>query len=109
MDPFLLRRMREAGFAFVLIGFETGSERIMTLIKKGETVQQISEGVRHAKDAGFTVGGQFILGFPTETATESRQTICHALRLPIDSCGSISWSRIRGPRSSKWRSRPGNR
>lgn len=80
----LLQHMRKARFAFVLIGFETGSERLMTMVKKGETVAQIAGGVRAAKQAGFTVGGQFILGFPTETRRESLQTIRHALRLPID-------------------------
>jgi radical SAM superfamily enzyme YgiQ (UPF0313 family) len=84
LDASLLQRMREAHFAFILIGFETGSERLMKMIKKGETVQQIERGVRLAKQAGFTVGGQFIIGFPTETRRESLQTLCHALRLPID-------------------------
>ncbi|MDH4161426.1 MAG: B12-binding domain-containing radical SAM protein [Nitrospirota bacterium] len=84
LDPDLLRDMRAARFSFILIGFETGSERLMSMVKKGETVSQIAEGVRVAKEAGFTVGGQFILGFPTETRRESFRTIWHALRLPID-------------------------
>jgi len=77
--------MRSANFAFVLIGFETGSERLMTMIKKGETVRQVAEGTAAAKQAGFIVGGQFILGFPTETRAESWLTVKQALRLPIDS------------------------
>lgn len=84
LDPFLLPPLRRAGFAFVLIGFETGSERLMRMIKKGETIGQIAEGARAAKQAGFTVGGQFILGFPSETRRESLRTLCHALKLPID-------------------------
>lgn len=84
LEPSLLAHMRRARFAFILIGFETGSERLMKMIKKGETVRQISDGVRAAKAAGFIVGGQYILGFPTESLKESWQTILHALRLPID-------------------------
>lgn len=84
LDAPLLRRMRKARFAIVMIGFETGSERIMKLVRKGETVGEIEQGVRIAKECGMIVGGQFILGFPTETRKESLQTIRHALRLPID-------------------------
>lgn len=84
LDAPLLRRMRNARFAIVMIGFETGSERIMAMVRKGETVREIEEGVRIAKECGMVVGGQFILGFPTETRAESLQTIRHALRLPID-------------------------
>lgn len=84
LDAPLLRRMRAARFAIVMIGFETGSERIMKMVKKGETVRKIEAGVIVAKECGFIVGGQFILGFPTESRKESLQTIRHALRLPID-------------------------
>ncbi len=71
LDAPLLRRMRESRFAVVLIGFETGSERIMSMVKKGETVREVGEGARVARECGFIVGGQFILGFPTETRKES--------------------------------------
>ncbi len=84
-DPALLQLMRRAHFRFVLIGFETGSERLMQMIKKGETVKQIADGVRTAKKCGFIIGGQFILGFPTETRRESLRSIRHALCLPVDS------------------------
>jgi len=80
----LLSRMREAHFMTIIFGLETGSERIMKLVKKGETVAEIEKGVRIAKKCGFIVSGQFILGFPTETRAESFQTIWHALRLPLD-------------------------
>lgn len=84
VDMELLKRMKEAHFNTVLFGLETGSERIMKLVKKGETVRDITEGVRLAKEAGFIVSGQFILGFPTETREESIMTIKHALSLPLD-------------------------
>lgn len=83
-DEGLLRHLRRAHFKFVLIGFETGSERLMRMIKKGETVGQVAAGARLAKSSGFIIGGQFIIGFPTETRRESWRSICLALRLPID-------------------------
>lgn len=84
LESSLLRHMRRARFAFILIGFETGSERLMRMIKKGETVRQIDDGVRAAKAEGYIVGGQYILGFPTESRKDTWLTVLHALKLPID-------------------------
>ena len=84
MDMELLRRLRRARFYVINFGLETGSDRVMRLIKKGETVDDISRAVRLAKRAGFLTSGQFILGFPTETREESLMTVRLAFRLPLD-------------------------
>lgn len=84
LDKPLLEHMKAAHFTMISFGLETGSDRIMKLVKKGETVAQIAEGVRLAHEAGFIASGQFILGFPTETRAESIMTIKHALRIPLD-------------------------
>ncbi len=80
----VLTALKKAHFTTILFGLETGSERIMKLIKKGETVKRIEEGVRLAKAHGFITSGQFIIGFPSETNAETWETIKHALRLPLD-------------------------
>jgi radical SAM superfamily enzyme YgiQ (UPF0313 family) len=76
--------MKAAGFRGISFGIETGSNRIMKLIKKGETIEDNIRAVRIAKEVGFTVRGSFILGFPTETLKETLETIKLAVKNPFD-------------------------
>jgi anaerobic magnesium-protoporphyrin IX monomethyl ester cyclase len=85
VDEPLLHSMRRAGCRLISFGVETGSPRLMRLIKKGITLEQIRRAVAAARQAGIFVRGTFILGLPTETAEESRQTIAFAKELRIDS------------------------
>lgn len=84
VDLQLLKRLKQAHVFIIIFGLETGSERIMKMIKKGETVAKCAEAVRLAKEAGLLVSGPYILGFPTETREESLQTIRTAFNLPVD-------------------------
>ncbi len=85
VDEPLLRRMRQAGCRLISFGVETGSPRLMRLIKKGMTLEQVREAVAAARRAKILVRGTFILGLPTETVQESQQTIAFAKQLGIDS------------------------
>lgn len=67
VSPGLLRELYAAGFRSVFFGLETASERIMKIIKKGETVAQCVAAVRMAKEAGLHVSATFIYALPTET------------------------------------------
>lgn len=76
--------LKSAGFIAVSFGIETGSERIAITIRKGETVAQNAAAVRLAHDMGFQTLGTFIIGFPTETDEDRKQTISLAMSLPLD-------------------------
>jgi radical SAM superfamily enzyme YgiQ (UPF0313 family) len=82
--PEVLDLLKEAGFTALSFGIETGSERIAALIRKGETVAQNAAAVRLAHGRGFTTLGTFIIGFPTESDEDRRQTLELALSLPLD-------------------------
>ena len=84
LDDEILKYLKEAGFAEIGIGLETGSERLMKLIDKGETVKENIEGVTLAKKYGFRVSGAFIIGLPTETKEERMQAFLLAKSLNID-------------------------
>lgn len=79
-----LTLLASAGFVALSFGIETGSERVAEFIKKGESVEANIKAVYLAKQRGFTVLGTFIIGFPTETTQERRQTLELAMRLPLD-------------------------
>jgi anaerobic magnesium-protoporphyrin IX monomethyl ester cyclase len=85
VDQALLRLMRSAGCRLISFGVETGSARLMKLIKKGLTIERVTEAIHAAKRVGMMVRGTFILGLPTETLDESLRTIAYAKELPLDS------------------------
>jgi radical SAM superfamily enzyme YgiQ (UPF0313 family) len=84
VDLELLKLMKKAGCYEVGFGIESGSERVLKLIGKGLTKEQIRESVKNAKKAGLDVRGFFMIGFPTETKEEVLQTIEFAKELDVD-------------------------
>ena len=83
-DRTLLERMYEAGFTMLACGAETGSERLMRVINKKETVEQNNEFIRLASEIGIHVSTTYIFGFPTETKEERRETFKLSQQLPLD-------------------------
>ena len=67
VDKELLKDLYDSGFQSVFFGLETTSEKIMKILKKGETVEQCISAVNMAKKAGFHVSATFIFGLPSET------------------------------------------
>ncbi len=63
----ILTKLYSAGFKYINIGIESGSERMLKVIKKGETLSKMFNSVRLAKKIGFHVTSTFIFGFPKET------------------------------------------
>ena len=59
--------MAKAGCIRVKIGFESGSDRILKLIQKDETTDDMRKGAKMLKDAGVPFTGYFMIGFPEET------------------------------------------
>jgi anaerobic magnesium-protoporphyrin IX monomethyl ester cyclase len=79
-DEFLLR-LRKAGFTELLIGVESGSDRILKLIQKGFTRRQIIEANRKLAKAGIGSKLSWMAGFPSETKEEFYETVDLMLQL----------------------------
>lgn len=77
----ILKLMRKAGCWQISYGVETGSQRLLDMIKKSETLEQIEETFKITKKTGITIRGFFMLGLPTETQKESLSTINYAIKL----------------------------
>jgi len=84
VDEQILKNLRESGFRTIHFGIETASERLMKMIDKKETVQQVATGIKLAKKIGFQVSGTFILGLPTETKEERQMAYRLAKELSLD-------------------------
>lgn len=84
ITPEILQILKRANFRVIHFGIETGSDRLMKLIDKGETVEQLRHGIRLAKEYGFLTSGTFILGLPSETKAERRSAYKFAKELDLD-------------------------
>jgi hypothetical protein len=79
-DEFLLR-LRNAGFTELLIGVESGSDRILKMIHKGFTREQVLEANRKLAKAGISSKLSWMAGFPDETEEDFYQTVDLMLQL----------------------------
>jgi len=72
----LLRIMNRCGCEKVAFGVESGSQRVLDLIGKDITVEQVHKAVYWAKQAGIRhIEGNFIIGCdPSETADDLERT-----------------------------------
>ncbi len=73
--PEVVPMLKEAGFTSVGFGMETGVERLVKQIHKGETIQQHSDAIRLAQRHGMDVALFMIFGFPTETHADRVATV----------------------------------
>ncbi|MHC4945339.1 MAG: B12-binding domain-containing radical SAM protein, partial [Planctomycetota bacterium] len=84
VDEEILKLMKQAGCNTISFGLETGTQRLLDLIRKSEKLEDNVRAVKLAHKAGLITRGAFILGLPTETREESLQTIRFARSLPLD-------------------------
>jgi radical SAM superfamily enzyme YgiQ (UPF0313 family) len=75
VDPELLRIMKKAGCCFIGYGIESNVQRLLDRIKKGVTVEQNKKAVLWTREAEISVGVMMMIGLPTETRKETKQTI----------------------------------
>jgi len=71
----MIRDLACVGVEWLVIGMESGSQRLLDLIKKGTTVEQNLRAREICAKYGIKVFASFMLGLPTETREESEMTI----------------------------------
>lgn len=84
VDGSLLKRMKQAGCWQVLYGFESGDDRMLKLLKKGNTVEINKRAIYLTKEAGLEVRGDFIVGTPGETWESLERTIQFTIDMKLD-------------------------
>ena len=77
----ILRKMKEAGCWQISYGVETGSQRLLNLIHKDISLEQIEKTFAITQRIGISIRAFFMLGIPTETRQESLKTISFAKKL----------------------------
>ena len=71
----LLALMRDAGCHKIVFGLETYNKRMMDFMQKGITQENVDRICSDCVDLGIGVHCYVIVGFPTETEEEARETM----------------------------------
>jgi radical SAM superfamily enzyme YgiQ (UPF0313 family) len=69
--PQLCQDLAASGCIAVSGGLEVASDRLLKLMKKGVTVEQVARVTRAFSDAGILVHAYLMYGFPTQTVQET--------------------------------------
>jgi len=84
LDVDILKTMEKAGCYSFSIGIESGSPKILEDMRRDVTVEVMEERIRLvAEHTGIRMTGQIIIGYPTETLEDIKETIDFSLRVPI--------------------------
>lgn len=74
-NPNMMERLKDAGLLMVLVGVESGSPRMLKLIRKEVKISQTRRAFELCKKLGIQTFATFMLGLPTETRQESISTM----------------------------------
>jgi len=84
----LFPAMAKAHCRTLMFGIESGSQKILDRLKKEQTLEEVENAVRNAKEAGIEiVHGFFVVGNPDETVEDMHATFDFASKLPLDTFG----------------------
>ncbi len=81
---FDVKRLEKNGLYIAQCGVESGSERILKIIDKGENIATMTKANRKLAETNINVYLNFMIGFPTETKEEVMQTVDLSLRMLKD-------------------------
>jgi len=93
--PELAQLLARSGCVAVSGGLEVASDRLLALMKKGVTVEQVARVTRAFTDAGIMVHAYLMYGFPTETAQDTIDALERVRQLFAEGClQSAFWHRF---------------
>ncbi len=96
LDEVLLRKMKESGCWRLLFGIESGSQRVLDIMKKGTRIEEIRKIIKLTKRCGIWAYGDFIFGFPGESFEEGLKSIEFAQELDLDYAVFFSFAPLPG-------------
>jgi radical SAM superfamily enzyme YgiQ (UPF0313 family) len=83
VDTDLLRLMRKANFYCVAFGIESGNNKVLKNLKKGEHIEVMETAIRNCIELGFEIKLYFLVGSPGETKEDLQDSINFALKYPV--------------------------
>jgi hypothetical protein len=79
--PELCQQMADSGCIAISGGLEVASDRLLKLMKKGVSVEQVARVTRAFTDAGILVHAYLMYGFPTQTVQDTVDALEHVRQL----------------------------
>ncbi|MGB1311713.1 MAG: B12-binding domain-containing radical SAM protein, partial [Leucothrix sp.] len=93
--PARCQLLADSGCVAVSGGLEVASDRLLRLMKKGVTVEQVARVTKAFSDAGILVHAYLMYGFPTQTETETVESLEYVRQLMLHRCvHSAYWHRF---------------
>jgi radical SAM superfamily enzyme YgiQ (UPF0313 family) len=87
----IIGEMSKSGCRVVRFGIESGSQRVIDLIKKGISIQNIEDIIRKFRDGGIVPVCGFMIGHPTETREDVKRTLKVARKI-VDLGGEVTFA-----------------
>jgi radical SAM superfamily enzyme YgiQ (UPF0313 family) len=85
-DAGLCRLLAESGCIAVTGGLEVASDRLLKLMKKGVSIEQVARVTRAFSDAGILVHAYLMYGFPTQTVQDTVDALEYVRQLFAAGC-----------------------
>lgn len=73
--PDMIRALKLAGLEVLIVGFESGSDRVLKFLRKGCTRKQNLQAASICRKLEIKVWANYMLGLPTETKQEALETL----------------------------------
>lgn len=85
LDAELIQLMEKAGCYSIAIGIESGSQRIVDIMKKKLDLTAVQRKIALIREnSSIKITGFFMIGYPGETLEEMKKTITFSLELDLD-------------------------
>ncbi len=93
--PKMAEVLARSGCIAVTGGLETASDRLLQLMSKGVSVEQVAKVTRAFSEAGILVHAYLMYGFPTQTVAETIDSLERVRQLFLNGClQSAFWHRF---------------
>jgi anaerobic magnesium-protoporphyrin IX monomethyl ester cyclase len=84
LDRECVKLMKAAGCSELSLGVESGSQRVLEILKKKTTKDKIRSAFNLIREYGLWSSGYFMFGVPGETKADAEETIQFAIELDPD-------------------------
>ena len=84
--PDLCQQLADSGCIAISGGLEVASDRLLTLMKKGVSVDQVARVTKGFADAGILVHAYLMYGFPTQTVQDTVDALEYVRQLFAAGC-----------------------
>ncbi len=82
----LCQSLADSGCIAISGGLEVASDRLLTLMKKGVSIDQVARVTRSFTDAGILVHAYLMYGFPTQTVQDTVDALEYVRQLFAEGC-----------------------